>query len=143
MKPEPVATAQTKPAAVESSDASELPAEVLELFKAKKYRRGTRSRVAVDCGSERSLEVRAQRRARAPLCRERPGQARTSRSIARSKANFASPPITDWDPNLVIQCIRGYLGSKLASGLALGPQDEHLVDELALLDPRAMTGLIR
>jgi type VI secretion system protein VasJ len=51
--------------------------------------------------------------------------------------------LTEWDPTLAVLCIRGYLASKMAVGVGLGAQDERLVDELALLDPKAMTGLLR
>ena len=51
--------------------------------------------------------------------------------------------LVEWEPTLAVQCIRGYLASKMAVGGGLGAQDERLVDELTLLDPKAMTGLLR
>lgn len=139
-KPAPVA--QALPAAAETLDTPELPADVQELLKAKKFDEALghaspwiaavsgRSRFARSVVLARHCAENGQAKLALPLYRALEGQLRKS-------------TISDWDPNLVIQCIRGYLGSKLASGLALGPQDEHLVDELALLDPRAMSGLIR
>lgn len=65
-----------------------------------------------------------------PLFRALEGQLRTA-------------TLAQLEPQLAVACIRGYLQTKRDAGINLAPADERLVDELALLDPKALTGLFR
>jgi type VI secretion system protein VasJ len=49
--------------------------------------------------------------------------------------------VKDWDPHIFAACIRGFLATK-RDALGLGPEDEHLMDELSALDPAALLSIL-
>ena len=49
--------------------------------------------------------------------------------------------VKEWDPALFAECIAGFLRSKKA-GMGLGPEDEPLLEELSVLDPTAVLGVL-
>lgn len=124
------------------AESFDVPEDVVKLIEAKKFDDATTSASAWIAGAhgrarfgrnlayaKRCLEGGAPKIA-FPMFRALEGQLRKS-------------TLVEWEPALAVQCIRGYLASKMAVGGGLGAQDERLVDELTLLDPKAMTGLLR
>lgn len=49
--------------------------------------------------------------------------------------------VKEWDPAIFAACIAGYLSTKRDS-YGLGPEDEHLMDELSALDPAALLAIL-
>lgn len=49
--------------------------------------------------------------------------------------------VKEWDPSIFAACIAGYLSTKRDS-FGLGPEDEHLMDELSALDPAALLAIL-
>ncbi len=49
--------------------------------------------------------------------------------------------VKEWDPTIFASCIAGYLSTKRDS-FGLGPEDEHLMDELSALDPAALLAIL-
>lgn len=49
--------------------------------------------------------------------------------------------VKEWDPPIFAACIRGFLSSK-RDAFGLGPEDEHLMDELSALDPAALLSIL-
>jgi len=137
-KPEPATPA--KPAA--DPDHPELPDEIQELMKARKFEDALAAGATwIAAANGRGRFARRLAIANACLLS---GSPKLAYPLFRAlEAQLRKATVVEWEPTLTIGCVRGYLASKMAVGIGLGAQDEHLVDELALLDPRAMTGLIR
>lgn len=138
--PTPDAVPAAKPAEAPASGEHEVPAEITELLKAKKPEEAT-GRAATWIAAATGARGRFSRNlALAQAC------------LAANEVKLALPmfralegqlrklTIEQWDPTIVAGCLRGYLVCR--QGLGLGT-DERLLDELVLLDPRAMTGLVR
>lgn len=130
----------TRPAEPPATAEHDVPAEVTELLKAKKPDEAT-GRAAPWIAAATSARGRFSRNlALAHAC------------LAANEVKLALPmfralegqlrklTLEQWDPAIVAGCLRGYLACR--QGLGLGT-DERLLDELVLLDPRAMTGLVR
>ncbi len=49
--------------------------------------------------------------------------------------------VKEWDPPIFSACIRGFLSTK-RDAMELGPEDEHLMDELSALDPAALLSIL-
>lgn len=49
--------------------------------------------------------------------------------------------VKEWDPPIFAACIRGFLASK-RDAFGLGPEDEHLMDELSALDPASLLSIL-
>ncbi len=49
--------------------------------------------------------------------------------------------VKEWDPPIFSACIRGFLSSK-RDAFGLGPEDEHLMDELSALDPASLLSIL-
>ena len=49
--------------------------------------------------------------------------------------------VKEWDPPIFAACIRGFLSTK-RDAFGLGPEDEHLMDELSALDPAALLSIL-
>lgn len=55
--------------------------------------------------------------------------------------HLRSMTVKEWEPRLFAACLEGYLSSKKAS-LGLGPEDDPLLEELSVLDPTAVLGVL-
>lgn len=55
--------------------------------------------------------------------------------------HLRSLTVKEWEPRLFAACIEGYLTSKKAAS-GLGPEDEPLLEELSVLDPTAVLGVL-
>ena len=49
--------------------------------------------------------------------------------------------VKEWDPPIFAACIRGYLSTK-RDVMGLGPEDEHLMDELSAMDPASLLSIL-
>ena len=49
--------------------------------------------------------------------------------------------VKEWEPRLFAACLEGYLSSKKV-GPGLGMEDEPLLEELSVLDPTAVLGVL-
>lgn len=134
------AATPAKPAEVRASAEHEVPAEIAELLKAKRLD---------DAIGRAGPWIEAATSARGRFSRN---LALAHACLAGNEVKLALPmfralegqlrklTLEQWDPAIVAGCLRGYLACR--QGLGLGT-DERLLDELVLLDPRAMTGLVR
>jgi type VI secretion system protein VasJ len=140
-KPE-AAASPTKTAVRGDGELPELPEELQKLLETKRFDdavAGATQWIAAAQGRTRfARNVVFARR-----CQEA-GLAKLAFSLFRAlEGQMRRATMAEWDPLLATLCLRGFLSSKVAMGVPLGAQDERLIDELALLDPRAMTGLLR
>lgn len=142
--PAPEAPKPEPPKAVARAEAEsfDLPEDVVKLIEAKKFDDATTSASAWIASAQGRARF-GRNLAYAKRCLEG-GAPKIAFPMFRAlEGQLRKSTLVEWEPALAVQCIRGYLASKMAVGGGLGAQDERLVDELTLLDPKAMTGLLR
>ncbi|MBK6917414.1 MAG: type VI secretion system ImpA family N-terminal domain-containing protein [Deltaproteobacteria bacterium] len=143
--PPPVAATAAAPAEVGASTGQQettLPTEIVDALRGKKFDDAmTRASTWIAAaGSGRDRFARNLALAQACLSSSEPKLALPM--FRALEGQLRKWTVEQWDPSLVAGCLRGYLACKQGLGLGLGP-DERLLDELVLLDPRAMTGWTR
>ena len=129
-----------EPALAPSAVEHDVPAEIGELLRAKKLDDAT-ARAAVWVAAASDGRGRFARNLALGHACLGAGEVKLAMPLFRAlEGQLRRTTLDAWDPAIVAQCLRGYLACR--QGLGLGT-DERLLDELVLLDPRAMTGLVR